>query len=355
MTTPADRPERDDEHTIGGRRYVSVRDRQGRSFVMPADLEITGPAALEHYREMSEVLAVESEDGRAPWMRERSPAYALPDEPGTRRAYRGANALWLVAVADLRGYSDPRWGNRHQLARSGGRVRRGERGIQVVNWYQQESAPPGSDPKRRIFAEEVFNGEQCDGLAPQADAETRWRAGAPSAREILTGPAIEHSPSSRPHYDAVRDVIVLPPEDSFRDSLDYLRTAMHEVGHWTGHPARLNRETLDRDRGGPPAAPHPLREELRAEIHSLLGGCRLAIGHDPARHARLGPRWAEILRNDPREIYRAADAAERMCAWAMERAPRRDIPPPPAGPGEPESMAQIARRLTRELGLGRGR
>ena len=326
---------RDDAHTIGGRRYVSVRDRRGGSFAMPADLEITGPAALEHYREMSEVLALQAEEGRAPWMRERPPAYALPDEPGSRAPYRSANALWLLATADLRGFADPRWGDRSQIARAGGRVRRGESGVQVVTWYGSASTAPGT-PKQRIFAHEAFNAEQCDGLEPEIDAGTSWRAGAPSAREILTGPAIEHAASARPRYDAARDLIVLPPEDSFGDPLDYLRTAIHELGHWTGHPGRLDRTTLapagGRDprnaplgaRGAPRRNPLPA-DRLPAAHRPRPGppcALRSALGGDPAKRP---------ARDLPRGAGGGADLRLRDGTHAPPRHPASARPPGRAG------------------------
>ena len=38
----------------------------------------------------------------------------------------------------------------------------------------------------------------------------------------------------------------------------------------------------------------------------MMSGARLALGHDPSRHAANAGHWINALRRDPREIYRAA-------------------------------------------------
>ena len=54
------------------------------------------------------------------------------------------------------------------------------------------------------------------------------------------------------------------------------------------------------------------REELRAEIGSLMLGEQLGIGHDPGQHAAYVAGWIKVLEQDPREIFRAAADAEKI-------------------------------------------
>ena len=68
------------------------------------------------------------------------------------------------------------------------------------------------------------------------------------------------------------------------------------------------------------ASPHYAREELRAEISSMMTGDRLRIGHDPSRHAAYVGSWIEALKDDPREIYRASQDAQLMSDWVLDRA-----------------------------------
>jgi len=49
--------------------------------------------------------------GTAPWQRPWDPqkAFELPFNPNSERAYRGGDALHLMAIAVQKGYEDPRW------------------------------------------------------------------------------------------------------------------------------------------------------------------------------------------------------------------------------------------------------
>ena len=66
-------------------------------------------------------------------------------------------------------------------------------------------------------------------------------------------------------------------------------------------------------------SPHYAREELRAEISSMMTGDRLRLGHDPSRRAAYVGSWIQSLRDDPREIYRAAQDAQVMSDYVLDR------------------------------------
>jgi Zincin-like metallopeptidase len=53
---------------------------------------------------------------------------------------------------------------------------------------------------------------------------------------------IEHSQGGGAFYRVGTDTIHLPTRQRFSEAADYYATALHEVGHWTGHPNRLNRD-----------------------------------------------------------------------------------------------------------------
>lgn len=335
---------RDFELNVAGERNVQLRG----GGVWPLRQEVTAKCA-EIYRATSDRLAELCERGRAPWMIARDPYHPLPERPGGR-PWAGPNALVLAATADSRGHSDPRWGTADEFAEEGGRVRRGERPVGALYWR-----PGGRDPEAglawptRVFRYPVYNAEQCERLPGRASRGTVWTH-QPPVRRILAVPRIETPAGRCARYDPARDRIQLPDPESFGSREAYERVAVHEVGHWTGHPERMNRTTLaDGIAQGVDSRAYA-REELRAELHSYLSGCRLAIGHDPARHARFAAEWAAALREDPREFYRAAWEAERMSRYvtmrvpelepakaaaeperAQERAPERAHPPPERG------------------------
>ncbi|EPV6562799.1 zincin-like metallopeptidase domain-containing protein, partial [Klebsiella pneumoniae] len=59
------------------------------------------------------------------------------------------------------------------------------------------------------------------------------------------------------------------------------------------------------------------KEELRAEIASLMIGDELQIGHDPGQHAAYVKSWVKVLKDDPKEILRAAKDAEAISSYLL--------------------------------------
>nr|WP_255443369.1 zincin-like metallopeptidase domain-containing protein [Pseudoxanthomonas sp. OG2] len=122
-----------------------------------------------------------------------------------------------------------------------------------------------------------------------------------------SGAVIHHDGGNQAFYRPMTDSIHLPEREAFHSASGYYATALHELGHWTGFPSRLNRPM----KGGFGSEDYA-KEELVAEVSSMLMGERLGIGHDPTQHAAYVKSWIKILRDDPREIFRAAAAAERV-------------------------------------------
>lgn len=324
---------RDLEIYVGGERSVQLRG----GGVWPAALEVTAKRE-QIYRATSDRLAEFCERGRAPWMIARDPDHALPERPGGR-PWTGPNAVLLAATADSKGHSDPRWGTAEEIAEEGGRVRPGERPASALHWR-----PGGHDPATgerwatRVFRYPVYNAEQCERLPARGRGGTVWTH-QPPVRRILAVPRIEASPGGQARYDLERDRIELPDPEAFASREAYARAALHEVGHWTGHPQCLNRTTLAEGVAQGLDSRAYAREELRAELHSYLSGCRLAIGHDPERHARFAAEWAAALREDPREFYRAAWDAERISRYVTMRVPEMQ---PARAAAPPEQVPERA-------------
>ena len=262
----------------------------------------------EHCRAVSKLLAEQSARGIAPWMRSFDGLETpLPMGYAGERRVRDTACVYLAAVAAERGYRDPRWCTAATARQAGGYVFRGEKSTPALHWERRRGAPPDAVPFR------VFNAQQCGGLRewlPQSGAP-RWQE--ERARRILrvSGAVIEPSAGNRACYDLRRDRIALPPEESFPDPDSYLRAALHQLVRWTGHPDRMNRGTLALGVDAGHGSREHAREELRAEIASMMVGDRLELGHD--RSPPLAKRWIEILREDPLEIDRASREAQRIC------------------------------------------
>src|SRR3546814_10429300 len=68
----------------------------------------------------------------------------------------------------------------------------------------------------------------------------------------------------RAFYDPVRDNIHMPEPQLFKSDYEYAATALHELGHATGHKSRMDRQF------GPFGSEIYAREELRAEMASYI-------------------------------------------------------------------------------------
>lgn len=295
-----------------------------------------------YYRRVADELIEQIERGTAPWTEAWKPGErALPYNVKSGKAYRGGNSVWLASTAQRRGYADERWGTFKQVKEMDGHVRRGEKGCAILFWQfesrrlaRDQAGRPVLDehgqpvyettalPSPRVYPYTVFNAQQCDGLPERSGREgaVQWD-GHEAAERVFreSGATIEHSGANRAFYDLGRDHIVLPRKEQFPSAPSYYQTALHEFGHWTGHPDRLNRSTLVQGIEDGFGSPNYAKEELRAEISSLMTGDRLRIGHDPTRHAAYVGSWIQALKEDPREIYRASRDAQEMSDYLLER------------------------------------
>jgi antirestriction protein ArdC len=284
---------------------------------------------MEHKKPFHEAVAErlieQLKAGAAPWQRLWEPgkpnAY-LPMNPTTGKRYKGINAIHLMA----QGRNDGRWMTYKQAAAVGAQVRRGEKGTPVQYWEFRDEQNKLDENDRPVFDAKgdpvketvrlerprvtfvtVFNAEQIDGLPPIQKKKQTWNA-IDRADHILkaSGAAITHAPGDHAFYRPATDSIHLPDRSQFSNAGNYYATALHELGHWTGHPSRL-----DRDLAHPFGSEGYAKEELRAEIASMILGNELGIGHDPGQHAAYVGSWIKALQDDPLEVFRAA-AAEKI-------------------------------------------
>ena len=292
----------------------------------------------DYYNRVADSLIKQIERGTAPWTQAWQPGEkAMPCNVKTGKAYRGGNSVWLMSVAERRGYSDERWGTFKQVQEVEGQVRRGEKGTRILYWHFEDrrlakdrNGLPVLDnkgnpvfetralPAPRAYTYTVFNAEQCQGL-PERPSKRAWDGHEGADRLIqLTGARIEHSGDDRAFYDLRGDRIVLPYKERFESAPGYYQSALHELGHWTGHASRLNRATLQEGIVEGPYSKQYAREELRAEISSMMTGDRLNLGHDPSRNASYVNHWIKALRDDSREIYRASRDAQDISDYLIE-------------------------------------
>ena len=103
----------------------------------------------------------------------------------------------------------------------------------------------------------------------------------------------------------------MPPPEAYFEPINWHRTALHELGHWTGHASRLNR-----DHSGSFGSKSYAREELVAEMAGAFVCASLGIV-PTVRHADYIGSWLEVLREDNRAIVRAASAASKAADFLL--------------------------------------
>ena len=303
---------------------------------------------------VAEKLIDQLERGTAPWQKPWAAGESyLPYNPTTGKTYKGINSLQLLSEER----ADPRWLTYKQAQAEGAQVRRGEKGTLVQYWkFEEERAVKGADGKPvldstgqqtkevaqlrqpRVFFATVFNAEQIDGLPPLARKPVTWNAEA-AAEARLSLATVKHDQADKAYYSRTSDAIHMPGRSQFADAISYYHVGLHELAHWSGHPSRM-----DREGGNPFGSPEYAREELRAEISSLLMGEEIGIGHEPGRNAAAYvANWVKVLQEQPLEIFRAAAEAEKIRAYITQRTEERHVAQQAGDQAAPASEAQPPR------------
>lgn len=267
--------------------------------------------------------------GTAPWQRPWVPGQkSLPHNPVSGTQYRGLNRIALMAA----GHGDARWMTYRQAVAMGAHVRAGEKGMMVEYWFAAKAKPDDGCPtatgvpkneraegderrRLRVVRSIVFNAEQIDGL-PLPDEQNVEAAGCgwgacETVERIVAACGVDvRLDPAQAFYRPSVDAVYIPPKSAFPEASGYYATLLHELGHWTGHSDRLNR-----DLEGGFGTGRYAKEELRAEIASMILGERTGIGYDPSRHAAYADEWVNVLQSDHREIFRAAADAEKIVTY----------------------------------------
>lgn len=292
--------------------------------------EQTMDAKKPFHEVVAEKLIEQLKQGTAPWQmpwKAGDGGGMMPFNPTTGKRYKGINAIHLLS----QGRDDQRWLTFNQAKAAGAQVRKGEKSTSIQYWKFEEEQTKRDDNNKpvldgngdpvkvrvrlerpKMFMANVFNAEQIDGLPLYQKPVQTWSA-LERAETILqaSGADIRHG-GDRAYYRPSTDNIQLPDKAQFPSADNYYATALHELGHWTGHGSRL-----DRDLSHPFGSEGYAKEELRAEIASMILGDELGIGHDPGQHASYVRSWIKALQNDPLEIFRAASDAEKIQTFVL--------------------------------------
>lgn len=271
------------------------------------------------YQDVTDRILAELQAGAAPWVKPWS-ATAGKNMPGnavTGRAYSGCNVVLLWMASAGAGWATPRFLTFKQALEAGGNVRKGEKGTKVYFVKQiavrDEGEADADAPSRAVTMLReytVFNVAQCEKLpeklTTRGEAKPRNRDERDATIDEflgLTGADIREG-AGEAYFAPGRDIISLPAFAAFKGAGHFYATAFHELAHWTGHKARL-----DRDFSGRFGSRSYAAEELVAELAAAFLCAEFGIDGE-LRHAGYIANWIDLLRHDPRAFMTAAAKAQ---------------------------------------------
>lgn len=322
--------------------------------------ECSGSAADAKFDIKSHVaktLIEAMQKGETPWQKPWSSQSLRPTNATSLLGYRGINRILLSLARFANGatFADNRWVTYQQAQAKGWQVRGGEKGTMIVKVVEidptkdrgqggperdpgvsrgageQSAVGLASDQLRKPVALRhyfVFNAEQVDGIPPLERAtglafDPIARADAVvEALKEQTNLVIVHG-GNQACYVPAHDEVHLPPKKNFKSAYDLYSVTLHECGHSTMAPHRMNRAEAYAKRWGDEAY---ALEELTVEISAAILCAELGLSDQVseaqrekhlANHAGYLQSWIKVLSNDPFAIFTAAKAADKVSEYVL--------------------------------------
>ncbi|MHB8146715.1 MAG: ArdC family protein [Vulcanimicrobiaceae bacterium] len=316
---------------------------------------------------LASVEAGEQPVWRKPW----DPSVGAQRNPVTGHnqltggVYRGLNQLYLLVAAELRGFTDHRWVTFRQATKmrfgsftpltpeeyernrtlSADRaaeriptwhVKKGAKAEFVEIWRRVDPAEqrngqdaPDDERKPYLFCRlySVFNASEIEGIPPLPKYEYDPSESHLALDGILGAMNITVAEGgSSAFYVPSHDTITMPPKAAFFGGVDaYYATLAHEISHATGHPARLNRETLSK--GGSFGSETYAQEELCAELAAAFLARSIGLltpaGESNSHEYLVG--WMRSFKERPETLFQALSAANAAVTYCLGMLPDMEI------------------------------
>jgi len=277
------------------------------------------------YTDVTARILADLENGTAPWVKPWSatPGNNVPHNAATGRPYSGCNVvlLWLSHGR----FASPRFMTFKQAKELGGNVRKGEHGFTVYFVKPMTGKPKDGETEGKAFtmlrAYTVFNVDQCENLPAKILNAEPVKPRHTDERDATIDEFIAASGcdfradvgGDRAYYSPAGDFVAMPAFAAFRSAANYYAVAFHEMGHWTGHASRLDRDLKNRFGTRAYAA-----EELVAELTAAFLCAEFSIDGE-IRHAAYIKSWIELLKDDARAFFTAASAAQKAASFLRDR------------------------------------
>ena len=269
----------------------------------------------------------------------------VPESAITKKQYHGVNNFCLSLVAMARGYSDHRWATFKQMEEKGWSFKTDDEGNSLgkgagvsIEYFELLDKETGKRLDRSVFngmtAEEkdeyfsknvrpirkyyrVFNGDVINGIPALEKAEINPMERVERVEGLLDywneNEAKIVYGGNQAFYRNSTDEIHLPNRETFFSMQEFYSTALHELGHSTGHKSRLNRDLANTFGSSDYAL-----EELRAEIASMFMEQDMEIEVD-AEHKRNNTAyiaaWKKEIKDNPNALFTAITDADKIAKY----------------------------------------
>lgn len=289
---------------------------------------------------------------RQGWQNTGAPISAI-----TGKRYRGVNNIFLTLAAMECGYGDNRWATFNQMQDKGWSFKTNEEGkslgkgagvaIEFFELRDRETKKPfdrsvldGMDaaereeymkenvyPLRKYYR--VFNGDVIEGIparelhiaAPEEKierVEQLFKYWSENEAQIRYG-------GEEAYYSPTFDRIQLPDREKFNNENEHYSAGLHEMGHSTGHPKRLNR-----DLSGRFGSPEYAVEELRAEIASMFLMQEMGVAASESEienNSAYIEHWLKGIKENPDVLFTAIADADRITNYIIDKEKAMRIEP----------------------------
>ena len=284
------------------------------------------------YQDVTDRILSQLENGFAPWVKPWSatPGQNIPHNAATNRPYSGCNVilLWLSQGR----FASPRFMTFKQAKDLGGNVRKGEHGFTVYFVKPMTAKPKDGEQDGKTFtmlkAYTVFNVDQCENLPARILSPDPVKPRHNDERDATIDEFLAASGATikeghgEAYYAPGADFISMPAFAAFKSAATFYGVTFHELAHWTGHKARL-----DRDFSGRFGTQAYAAEELVAELTSAFLCAEFDLDGE-LRHAAYIANWIALLKSDAKAFMTAASKAQAAADYLRRLAI-----------AEPEAMA----------------
>ena len=317
----------------------------------PVEKKTAEEIILEQRKRTAEILVNAIQNTSLPeW--QRGYVFRKQYNPISETRYSKANMIHLMAAALENGWTDPRWVTFPQMKAENQKyidagldpiyvLKKGSKGS-LIEFHQECYKDPEtgktiptnrssdntnsndlSEESRNTFwihqYYKVFNAEQFEKFPPlERDMEDIVRV---EQRNKFIENIMENSEApihfdqvNRNYYIPSKDEIHLVARENWKAPELLYSTALHEIGHSTGHPSRLHRNL----KGGKGSEAYA-REELVAEFTSaLLHGTYNLERAEQENNAAYIKSWSQQLLSDPNAFVYAIRDAEKAVQYIEE-------------------------------------